>query len=224
MSIKGPNLVKQLGAFLGLFCLILLLICFLACFRMCAMTKYSVYRCYMTIKTKIFWNVLIRFSLQSFLKIMMGACLTLSLLEWADSGEVQQGIVSIVVIVAFALLPIIYVYMMYRKFDDLWMPSVKDRIGTIYSNMNTEKVWALAYTVVFLARRSLFVLLTFTLALYPNLQIQIFTYSTMLFMCYVNSDLLHVSRTLRGLETVNEYFFLILCYHIVLFNNMVAEF
>ena len=88
-SIKGPNLIKQLGAFFGLFCLILLLIGILACFRICAMTKYSVYRCYMTIKTKIFWNTLIRFSLQSFLKLMMGACLTLSLLEWADSGEVQ---------------------------------------------------------------------------------------------------------------------------------------
>ena len=80
--------MKQLGAFFGLFCLILLLISCLACFRMCAMTKYSVYKCYMTLKTKIFWNALIRFSLQSFLKLMMGACLTLTLLEWGDSGEI----------------------------------------------------------------------------------------------------------------------------------------
>ena len=94
----------------------------------------------MMIKTKIFWNTLIRFSLQSFLKLMMGACLTLSLLEWADSGEVQQGIISIVMIVTLVLLPILYSYAMYRKFDDLWLPSVKDKIGTIYSNMNSEKV------------------------------------------------------------------------------------
>lgn len=133
------------------------------------MTKYSVFRCYMTIKTKIFWNTLIRFTLQSFLKLMMGACLTLSLLQWANGGEVQQGITSIVMIVALVLLPFIYVYVMYRKFDDLAMPSVKDRIGTIYNNMNPGKVWALAYATVFLGRRSLFVLLTFTLTMYPHL-------------------------------------------------------
>ena len=223
-SIKGPNLLKQLGAFFGLFCLILLLISCLACFRMCAMTKYSVYKCYMTIKTKIFWNALIRFSLQSFLKLMMGACLTLSLLKWGDTGEIQQGVISIFLIVTLGLLPFIYVYVMYRKFDDLRMPSVRDRFGTIYNNMNPKKVSALAYVTVFIARRSLFVLLTFTLAMYPNLQIQIFTYSTLLFMCYFNADLLHVSRTLQLLETINEYFFLLLCYHIVLFNNLVEEF
>ena len=78
--------------------------------------------------------------------------------------------------------------------------------------------------LVFVGRRSLFVLLTFTMALYPHLQVQIFTYSTLLFMCYFNSDLLHVSRSMRNLETVNEYFFLILCYHLVLFNNMIEEF
>ena len=123
----------------------------------------------MTIKTKIFWNTFIRFSLQSFLKIMMGACLTLSLLHWTDRGEVQQGVTSIVIIVTLVLLPFIYVYVIYRKFDDLWMPSVRDRVGTIYSNMNTEKVSALAYSMVFMGRRSLFVLLTFTLAQHPHL-------------------------------------------------------
>lgn len=43
-------------------------------------------------------------------------------------------------------------------------------------------------------------------------------------MCYFTSSLLHASRTLQSLETVNEYFFLILCYHLVLFNNMVRDF
>ena len=43
-------------------------------------------------------------------------------------------------IVVLVLLPILYIYAMYRKFDDLWLPSVKDKIGTIYSNMNSEKV------------------------------------------------------------------------------------
>ena len=224
MSIKGPNLVKQLGVYFGLFCLILLLIGLLACFRMCAMTKYSVYRCYMTIKTKIFWNALIRFSLQSFLKIMMGTCLTLSLLHWVNRGEVMQGVTSILMIVVLVLLPFLYAYVMYRKFDDLWLPSVRDRVGTIYNNMNPEKVSALAYAIVFLGRKSLFVLLTFTLSLYPHLQIQIFTFTTLLYMCYFNFDLLHASRALRNLETVNEYFFLILCYHLLLFNNMVGEF
>ena len=127
-------------------------------------------------------------------------------------------------IVALGLLPFIYVYVMYRKFGHLRIPSVRDKFGTIYNNMNPDKVAALAYVMVFIARRSLFVLLTFTLAMYPNLQIQIFTYSTLLFMCYFNADLLHVSRTLQLLETINEYFFLLLCYHIVLFNNLVEDF
>ena len=71
--LKGPNLIKQVGSMLGIALVLVLIICLLLCFRMCAATKYSCFRCYMNMKSKIFYNVLIRFSIASYLKILMGA-------------------------------------------------------------------------------------------------------------------------------------------------------
>jgi len=121
----------------------------------------------MTIKNKIFYNAFIRFSLQSFLKFMIAACTTLSLLDWASG--LQQGVISILMIVVLLLLPCLYVAVMYKQFVHLDLPSVKARIGSLYLNMNPEKVTSLAYSIFFLLRRSFFVFLTYALTSYPHL-------------------------------------------------------
>ena len=61
--IKGPNIVKQIGVFAGIFLLMLIFVGLLFCFRCCAMTNYSVFKFYMTIKGKLFYNVFIRYTL-----------------------------------------------------------------------------------------------------------------------------------------------------------------
>ena len=79
---QGPNIIKSLGVFLVLFVFIILLLFLLFCFRWCSSTKYSCFKCYMTVKNKIFYNLFLRFGLQSFLKFLIAAGSTLLLIDW----------------------------------------------------------------------------------------------------------------------------------------------
>ena len=47
-----------------------------------------------------------------------------------------------------------------RKLDE---PKVKAKIGTLYNGLDAKKVSVISYSIVFLARRSLFVAITFAL-------------------------------------------------------------
>ena len=71
----------------------------------------------------------------------------------------------------FVLLPLFYAYVMYRNRVHLALPSKRQKIGTLYMNMDTDKISALSYSIVFLVRRILFVTITFALVDYPHFQI-----------------------------------------------------
>ena len=60
---RGPNLIKSIGVFFAIAALIFLIILLLMCVRACAATNYSCFKCYMVIKTKVFYNLFIRFAL-----------------------------------------------------------------------------------------------------------------------------------------------------------------
>ena len=75
-----------MGIFLALFAVMLVFVLILVLLYCCAYTKYSVFTCFMRLKNKIFYNTLIRFSLQSYLKTFVASCTTLSLIKWSESA------------------------------------------------------------------------------------------------------------------------------------------
>lgn len=77
---------------------------------------------------------------------------------------------------------------------------------------------------MFLVRRTIFVIFTFTLISHPILQIELFIVVSLLYLCYINSKLLFLTRFLSRLETLNEVLFLLICYHLVLMANLVGEY
>ena len=113
---------------------------------------------------------------------------------------------------------------MYRNRVHLDMPSKKQKIGTLYMNMDTEKISALCYFIVFLVRRILFVTITFALINQPHLQIQAFMVCSVLYICYLTYSPLYEQRSMGKLEAFNEMLFLFCCYHLVLFANLVNKY
>ena len=72
-------------------------------------------------------------------------------------------------IVFFALLPFFFAFVIYKHMDDIDYPSIKKKIGSMYSGCKTNSTLALAYSFIFLIRRLIFVALTFTLIEYPQI-------------------------------------------------------
>ena len=75
-----------MGAFIAIAVLILLVAGLLLCLRVCAGAKYGCFKFYMNLKSKIYYNALIRYSLTSFLKIFIATCTTLSFVNF-ETGE-----------------------------------------------------------------------------------------------------------------------------------------
>ena len=111
----------------------------------------------------IFWNVFLRFYLQSYLKLQMSTFGTLSIMVWATSDDKISSAITITVEVVLLALQVAFFFILKKKRKDLKKPSVKSKIGSLYLGIRDKKMSTLIYSTVFLARRLLFVILTFTL-------------------------------------------------------------
>ena len=88
--------------------------------------------------------------------------------------------------------------------------------------MEIKKMAGVMYQIVFFARKTLFVTITFSLTKHPHIQIQLFIVSSVCFICYLNLNLIHETKFYRWLETVNECLFLWLCYHMIMQANLIV--
>ena len=86
-----------------------------------------------------------------------------------------------------------------------------------------KAIYPVSYGIVFLLRRSLFMCITFLLYDYPGIQIQVFIYSTILYIIYLNFHRIYDLPVDLFLENLNEVFFILALYHLVLFSNLVSE-
>ena len=76
--------------------------------------------------------------------------------------------------------------------------------------------------MVFLERRSLFILITFVGNKHPGMQVLSMMTLTLLYVCYIGHMHLHETSWLRRVETFNEGILLGICYHFILFADPVV--
>ena len=63
----------------------------------------------------------------------------------------------------------VFGWVLYVNRQNLHKPEIEKKIGTMYFGLNSEKPKVWTYVVVFLLRRSLFVLVTFSMYHLPSL-------------------------------------------------------
>lgn len=192
--------------------------------RCCIYSNYKCFAIYQGIKQKVFYNAFIRFAIQSSLKLQIGACLTLVVLDWSETDQLGQGMFAIVLILSFVAIPILFSYIMWKNRENLNMLSMRNTIGTLYPGIDTESDFALSYTIVFLARRSLFCIFTFAMYEIPGIQVQVFIYSSVIYTIYLNSCNFYLTKLMNFQENLNEFMFILICYHLVLFGNLIEDF
>lgn len=211
-----------MGLALILFLLLLISIGVLFFIQICVLSKYSHYKLYMSIKQRIFYNAFIRYILQSYLKLEIATSTALFYAQWDKSLKYYIiGVTSLVGVVLLVLMPVLFYYILYKQKDKLQVHSVKSKIGSLYLGMRTDKYSQLFYLVVFLLRRSLFVGLTWFLYDFPSLQVHLFIYSSLLYIITIN-HLDHFEESFQcKVELTNETLFIVICYHLVYFTNIV---
>jgi hypothetical protein len=87
---------------------------------------------------------------------------TLTTLNWSQPpyGSVLS---SSAILVGIFLCPLIFWIILQKNYGNLTRPSFRNKIGSIYLSIREKDKWALAYSPVFMARRVIFLGITFGL-------------------------------------------------------------
>ena len=93
-----------------------------------------------------------------------------------EAGEEEPSVFSqifpsICIIAFFNIMPLIFIKTMTNKRfrETLDNEQVKNKIGNMYANVDPKYTGSLYYNVIFLIRRSAYVLITFSLFPYPGI-------------------------------------------------------
>ena len=124
----------------------------------------------------------------------------------------------------FTLVPFSFTGILWYYQEDLDEEDIKQKIGSLYLGLKYDNEFTKIHCLVYMLRRSLFVLITFSLLKYPGIQIQVFIYTGILYIIYLNHVYLHEDSFASRLETCNEFMLILICYHIVLIVGLVSDY
>ena len=110
-----------------------------------------------------------------------------------DTPETTTAITGTIVMAIFNFCPFFFAFVLWRHRESLHLKRTQERIGAMYFALNPEKPFVGTYSVIFLLRRSFFVLITFTLWEHPNMQVELMLFSTLLYVCYIGCSDIHMT-------------------------------
>ena len=171
----GSNsLVDGMGAFLVIGIAIGVVLLVLILMRLLAMASARVMKCFNLLRAKMEYGVLLRFVLQSALKLQIATCTVvayerLTVKESYEPTTTFQLAIAITIIGFFNLCPFLFWHCLYRNRKNLGEPETMRKYGTLYIGLNADKPHVMSYSIVFLVRRSFFVAITFGLFEQPGI-------------------------------------------------------
>ena len=95
----------------------------------------------MKIRAKIFWNSMLRFVLQSYLKVAIGTLFSIYLINTDTSGDIANTVFAIIVLLILIIFPIFFAIVLHRNRSSLDSQELRDRIGTLYLGINVTTVY-----------------------------------------------------------------------------------
>ena len=146
-------------------------------------------------------------------------------MSWLTLSDITQGGLSALIVIVITVAPFIFGIFLYKNIKNLQEEDFERKFGSMYQGvwLVENSKYAIGYSVVFLLRRLLFVILTFALFDFPGLQIQAFIWTSILYLVYLNAERVQAEPFTLVFENMNEFTFLIVCYHFVLFTGIVND-
>ena len=110
------------------------------------------------VKQKLLWNSLIRYSLQSYLKLAFANFGALTSLAWGSSNDQAQSVFVLIMSSILCSLPFIYTKVLHDT-STLREAHVQQKIGSLILGIRSFNHAQALYSVVFISRRFFFVVL-----------------------------------------------------------------
>lgn len=126
------NVLANMGVMLVILVVLLVVSFLLVCIIRGCKKGSCCHRMSQKIKAKFFWNGILRYILQSYLKTSIGCALAFSLISWADTNSTINALMSIVFALVLACQPILFACIMERNKDHLFRTKTKAKIGAAY--------------------------------------------------------------------------------------------
>ena len=136
------------------------------------------------------YGLILRFILQSTLKLHIAAC-TVIVYERLTVKEVYQPttdmqlVIASVILAALNLCPFLFCFVFVKNRKQLNEPNIIRKFGTLYNGLNAKNQQVMSYSIVYLVRRSLFVAITFALFESPGVQLQLMVFMTVMYLVYL---------------------------------------
>ena len=122
----------------------------------------------------------------------------------------------------YNFVPFCFILALYALKPRLQDHNIEKRIGSLYVGLQTDKVWSHLSAIVFMWRRSLFVLIAFTMLDHPGLQVQLLAVSAMANLMFVLHGVQYFERSQLCVEVINELAYLAICYAFMI-NNLSGQ-
>jgi len=118
-------------------------------------------------------------------------------------------------------LPLVYAIVLKKKRDYLLVTSVRDRIGSLYLGKKETETSAIAFVIIYLLRRILFVVLAIVLATQPHILVHMVMLSNLFYMMYLGFSMPFLLEMHWRVELANEFLLLTQYYYFVLYAGLV---
>jgi len=111
-----------------------------------------------TMHSKMFYNFIIRFLLESFMDLYLNAIINIFGMYFEDSGGIISSILSIGFILFYTALPMMLHYWIRSKAYKFEWKTFKDKYGDLYEGFDLRKKQAHLFYYYFIVRRMLYCL------------------------------------------------------------------
>lgn len=136
--------------------------------------------------------------------------MTLWLFTFTDFISVVSTLVSAVVFILLALLPVFYARLLIKTKKSVQLERSRKSIGTLYDGTRYWEYSQLMYSVVFLVRRLIFAIaIMVMLGKRPQTSIQLTLVQNLMYACYVAHTRPHETFGARAKELTDE--FILMC-------------
>lgn len=175
-------------------------------------------------KKKIFFNFLIKFTLESYLLFAVCSALMIMRFNWKESVYWTSSLATIVFMIYICVLPVLTGVFLYRNSDRLEEPEVLEKYSNLYSDLDLKKGRkVLVIPVIYQLRRILFV---FSLSNGENMPV--FQVLNVMYQIFLIMVLYVVFKPFEGqlrtkLDVFNEFAILICTYCILLYTDIISD-
>mmetsp|Transcript_19233 Transcript_19233/g.18374 ORF Transcript_19233/g.18374 Transcript_19233/m.18374 type:complete len:268 (+) Transcript_19233:676-1479(+) len=176
---------------------------------------------YEVIKKKVFFNLIIRMLIQSYLKLTLATFLALNSATFTTPLAIAEAAVAFLLVLFIFAFPLSSFLFIKKNQDKLEIETFRDKFSSFYSRVKTFQAYAKYQTILYLLRR---LILSLTIMYFDSdlvLQLGVTVGFSLGYLCFLFLFQPFMTRLLNFLEIFNEFTILTSLYFCFTFTGYI---